>query len=254
MPKKFTYDAVVKIFSDKNCIFTLSEDEFNKLPNDINKIKFNFIASCGHESSAHFTNFNHKNTGVICRKCSYKNIGKKQKDTEKISSEAPNACINEAFGFKILEDIIKNNFDVLKTNEGCISDMIIKPKNISDNKWLMIQLKTTKGLSHDIYSFKGLNKKYDDCIIVCISLNDNKIWILEYEAVKHLKNSLSIGKINSIYKKYEVSHDNIIPLLKNYYSKYNLFNKEICMIPQSKEQQQEQLYANRRIEKLNFLS
>lgn len=194
MPKKFTYDAVVKIFSNKKCTFVLSEDEFKKLPNDINKLKFNFTASCGHDSSAHFTNFNHKNTGVICRKCSYKNTGIKLKEEIKFSSEASNACIKEASGFKILEDIIKNDFDVLKTNEGCISDMIVKPKNIKEDKWLMIQLKTTMGLSHDIYSFKGFNKKYDDCIIICMSLNDQKIWVIEYDVVRHLKCKLSIGK------------------------------------------------------------
>ena len=41
-----------------------------------------------------------------------KNIRKKQKEKEKISSEASNASIKEAIGFKILEDICKAVFIV----------------------------------------------------------------------------------------------------------------------------------------------
>jgi hypothetical protein len=253
MPKKFFYETILQIFSDKKCKLLLSLEEFKQLPKNTTNLKFNFIASCGHESNSHFTNFFHKNTGVICRTCTYKNIGKKQKEKEKITSEASNASIKEAIGFKILEDILKNDFDILKCNEGCISDMIIKPKNISENKWLMIQLKTTQGICHDIYSFKGLNKNYVDCIILCISLDDQKMWIFEHNIIKHLKNSLSIGKKNSIYKKYEVNNNYIGDVLNNYYITYNLYTNQECMTPQSKLQQQEQVYANQRIEKLNFL-
>lgn len=249
MPK-YDYATLVQDFLDKDCILKLSQDEFQKIKG-LQKTILYFIAQCGHDSHASFTNFKNKNTGVICRDCSLtKNVENKK---QKISNEISNEHITEKLSYEYLSHLISDNFQVEKTNEGCQADMVIRPKEVLEDQWLKIQLKATKGYSHGIYNFMSINKDYDDCLIVLISLSDGKVWMIPYEVVKHL-NSLSIGKTNSIYNKYLVNQENIIATLNNYYKITNLFDLEQCKIPKPLANRQELFYATRRSEKLLFFN
>jgi len=247
---KYDYDALVQVFLDKDSILKLLPEEFEDIQG-LQKTILYFTAKCGHDSHASFTNFKNKNTGVICRQCSLaKDVGNKKL---KVSNEISNGHITEQLSFQFLSNLISHNFLVEKTNEGCQADMVVRPKDIVEDQWLKIQLKATKCCLHGIYNFKNLNKDYTHCLIVLISLSDGKVWIIPYEAVKHLS-SLSIGKTNSIYNKYLVNQTNIISAFNNYYNSTKLFELEQCKIPRTLASCQELLYAKRRIERLEFFS
>jgi hypothetical protein len=46
-------------------------------------------------------------------------------------------CIN------YLKEILSNHFDIKKMFDGCKADLSIKPKNVFEDSWLGIQVKST---------------------------------------------------------------------------------------------------------------
>ena len=76
MTRKFTYDLLHKVFIQKDCKLQLTEHDYNQIKG-LKNTRLYFIAKCGHNNSASFTNFLYKNTGVICIQCSIKNCKEK---------------------------------------------------------------------------------------------------------------------------------------------------------------------------------
>ena len=106
-------------------------------------------------------------------------------------------------------------------------------------------------MSHKMYSFRGINKSYDNMIIICICTSEKKIWVIPYEDIKHLSN-LNIST-TSKYNKYLVSDNNllsdsIIKCMPIYYDNILELNKPINIL-----QQREQEYVKKREKYINFL-
>jgi hypothetical protein len=238
------YEILAQEFLKKNCQLKLTSKEFDSIKS-LYKTRLYFVAQCGHDSSANFSNFKYCNNGVICKNCIFK------KESRNQTSSKRNNFIIEAKSFDLFYNSINQFYDAKKTNEGCLADMIVKPKQIQINKWLNIQLKSTQGLIHNKYSFKIYKNDYKDCIIVCIALNDKKIWMIPNEKVKHL-NSITIGKTNSIYNNFQVDNKNILSVLNKYYEISNLIDIQQSMVPLSLQSCQELEYAKRRVEKIDF--
>jgi NAD+--asparagine ADP-ribosyltransferase len=93
-----TYEDVFKKFTEKNCIVTMTKEEFiENYKNNNCKIKYN--ASCGHENNVSYKNFTTLNQGINCPKCVNKNVSCKLKDLysndNKLSSlQQELKCIN----------------------------------------------------------------------------------------------------------------------------------------------------------------
>jgi len=245
MSRKYTYELLHKVFLEKECQLQLTEEEYSQI-NILKNTRLYFRAKCGHNSSASFTNFMYKNTGIICWDCNLKNCSQKM-------TKYKNSHIGESLILAFLLNIINPVFDIQKTNEGCVADLIIKPKDNEKDEWLKIQLKTTEKLNHGIYVFSGINKNYENCLILCSCLPDHKIWMIPHCEIKHLI-SLSIGKTNSIYNKYLVAIENITDELYKHYQSYILSERDECMKPISLQQYQEIEFSERRINRLDFLN
>ena len=63
MTQKYMYDVLHKVFIEKECVLQLTEHEYSQIKG-LKETRLYFIAQCGHNSSASFTNFMYKNTGV----------------------------------------------------------------------------------------------------------------------------------------------------------------------------------------------
>lgn len=143
---------------------------------------------------------------------------------------------------------------IIKTEEGCTSDVIVKPLNVENDEWLRIQVKTTLDICHDLYTFNLGNNKYIDHVILCHCINKNKYWLIPYIEVMHIKNKLNIGQTScSKYFKYEVNEDSLINTFNDYYQKMKLFTCKECMIPPNILQQKELIFKQRREEAFTFL-
>ena len=68
-----------------------------------------------------------------------------------------------------LKTIIEDTFDVKFNGEGCLADCCIKPKHITEDSWLMVQIKSTAKPSSLRYKF-DCHSKYINCIIMCFTL------------------------------------------------------------------------------------
>jgi hypothetical protein len=127
--------------------------------------KVRFVSKCGHEAQGYFVNVKSKGTGVLCKECSKAASSKKLKEFVK----------------DYMKNAVKDIFEVVKINEGCLAHFIIRPIGVQSDDWLKIQLKTTLDQSLGLYGFAMKGKSYPNCLIVCVCLGDKRTWILDGE-------------------------------------------------------------------------
>jgi len=245
-----TYENIVTKFLDKNCVVTMTEEEFIQNYKN-NNCKIKYTASCGHENTVRCKNFLTLNQGINCPKCVNVNTSIKLKELysndNKLSAlEQELKCIN------YFKELIRDHFIVIKSFDGCKSDIAIKSQDIIEDLWLGIQVKTTiSKTDRNQYYFRLNSGKYDDCIILCVCDEDKKMWLIPYEDVKGLQ-TVGIAQ-KSKYNKYEVTKDNLISKLQHYYTLNNKFEFKILDTPTSVSHQQEQAYRKMRESKIDFI-
>ena len=244
-----TYEDVVKKFSEKNCLVTMTKEEFiQNYKNNNCKIKYN--ASCGHENNVSYKNFTTLNQGINCPKCVNKNTGLKLKELR--TGENKNNLLQEFNCINYFKELIGDHFTTIKSFDGCKADIAIKSFEEIEDLWLGIQVKTTiKKTEREQYYFRLNNSKYENCLLLCFCEDDKKMWLIPYEEVTDLK-TIGIAK-KSKYNKYEVNNENLIEKINKYYTLINKFEFKIIDTPTSKAQQQEQEYRNIRESKINFI-
>ena len=241
------YQIIQKIFQQYDCNLLTTEEEY-KLRN-VNQPKYKYIASCGHEHIVNYNSFKSKQTGVLCPPCiilKNSKISKESFANDKLKSiKQELECIN------YFKDLISDEYIVIKAFDGCKADIIVKPKHILENKWLGVQVKTC--LNAKIrHSFALLNKDYTNNMILCICLEDKKMWGFLQENIQGL-NRLSVGLKKSKYDKYELTFQNLIKILNtNYELMANEF--DIINLPISIFQQKEQEFYKYRESKIDFLT
>lgn len=245
-----TFQIVKKIFLDKGCILSMTEEEFNE-SHVCHKSKMNYIALCGHSNSVSLKNFVSLNQGINCPSCVHINTGVKL--TELRSGEKKNSSIEQEFKcIQYFTGVINQHFQVKKLYDGCRADIVIKPKDIIDDLWLGIQVKSThKKCDRGEYSFRLNGINYDNYLILCICLEDKNMWLIPYEDVKG-QTSIKISK-KSKYNHYGVSIDNIHNKLIHFYETMFKIQFDILNTPTSNTQKQEQYYRKLREDKLDFL-
>jgi hypothetical protein len=199
------YLKVKKVIEDNNCsLLTTFEDFENKINNVSSKsyqhIRIEFVGLCRHNSSAIFTNFYLKKTGLYCKKCVEENT------TEILKINNKNTFETEYKSISYLIDNLNKYYQVERTPEGCKADIIIKLLDEKDDLWNPLQVKSITKSVHGLYSF-NINSKYNNMILICICISENKIWIIPYNDI-NVKNKLNISINKSKYNKYLVS-DNL---------------------------------------------
>ena len=242
---KKSYDIINQIFADKKCELYTSKDEYNLMHN-ANRNTFYFKASCGHDNSVTLTNFIQKGSGLICKECMKNQVSNKLVEYQKQNDmPASKGHVQETMVFNLLNDLLSKEFNIQKTNEGCTADFIIKSKEIKDSKWLGVQLKTTQGICHNLYSFKLHKNKYENLLIICYCICDNLMWLIPFENISHIKGNLNIGLTDkSIYNKFKINKLNIFERINEYFEIMNLNNLESFTIPINICQQNEIKYRN----------
>lgn len=221
------FETLNERFNSKGCTLTTIKDDYSC------KERVDFIGKCGHQSNASINNFTHSDSGVYCKKCSDENRRNIQ------SKQGSSARELEYEGFLYLKEILEPHFDIIKTNEGCISDLCIRPKSTT-NEWLQIQTKTTKKPYKTAYCFQINKNVYNDCVIMCLAIDTKKIWIFDSQEVNgKVKQTVSI-------KKDGLHTEEILQKLNEYYKTTRLFSSDDVLIPQSIYQKREHEYRIKR--------
>lgn len=253
-----TYDSVSKLFEENGCKLLTTKDTFDALSGRSQfKMKVEFVASCQHPNTVTLTNFMQKKSGLVCKDCMYKSVSKQLKEQHKDKDESIYQE-QEYIGIQLLEHILCDEFDVQKTNEGCLADILIKPKYEREDKWGLIQVKTTKELRHDLYTFAFHRNVYSNCLIVCICLSESKLWIFDSKVLSQ-QDTLNIGRTQkSTFYRYMTPLGSVNERLHYWYAENKKFNLRVGMQPlnvlqRTLNQQQEQDYRRHREKQLSFI-
>jgi hypothetical protein len=245
-----TFEFVTKTFSDKGCNITMTEEEFNA-NYTTSKSKINYIASCGHNNLVSWKNFTGLNQGINCPSCVHINTGLKLKELR--SGDQNNSSIEQEF--ECIQYFIKNidqYFQVKKLYHGCRADIALKPIECFDDSWLGIQVKSTyKKCDRGQYDFKLNGINYDNYLLLCICLEDKKMWLIPYEDVDG-KSSIKVSK-KSKYNHYEVNVAQLFTKLNVFYETIPTFTFNLLNTPTSDTHKQEQYYRKIRENKIEFI-
>lgn len=243
------YENYKNLFSDNKCELLTTYEEYVKLRKnvyDIRNIHVKYKAICGHENTKALLSFERTNV-YNCNFCYSKEKSLFNKDSE--NSSRTLKLEHDAFVY--FKNILSNDFEIIKNEEGTLSDFCVKPMNIKEDKWLQIQLKTRTKPSSTEYSF-GLTDKYKNCLCVCYCFQDNKIWLLDGNEVTN-KTGIGMGLLKSKYDSYKVKHENLVEKIKEYYEKIYKFCLEDTNIPISKSCKVERKFRNIREKSLRDL-
>jgi hypothetical protein len=238
---------VKEIFEKHGCKLLMPEDEFNLKPRKV-KEKYKYIAQCKHNHEVWFAHFKQKLQGLICPKCSTMNASNNKKEKYRLNPILMNDL--EYYSLVYFKTLIGDAFDVKFNGEGCLSDCCIKPKNIIEDSWLMVQMKTTSKSITDGYKFK-CSPKYKNCIIICICECDKKMWMFDGNTIT--TNSISIGLIKSKNDKFEITKYTIHEKITQYYNTFPKYDFETTDIPISPQHKIEREYSIYRETMITFL-
>ena len=246
------YLKVKKIVEDAECSLLTPFEEFEeKRKTVLHKmymyVRIDFVGVCGHNSSAVFTNFKSRKTGIRCKECVAKESREIMKNKKKDSGS-----IVETDSLKLLEKYLCPFYEVKRTKEGCKADIIIRPKNSDEDIWIPLQAKATQQICHKMYSFRALDRDYTGMLLICGCVTDEKIWIVPYNELKLSTGTLNISS-RSKYNKYLVEDKTKI---NDTIAKYECI-KDCCdvfMKPVCEYQQREQEYVKKRELHIDFLN
>jgi hypothetical protein len=158
-------------------------------------------------------------------------------------------------GIEYLISILKNEFIIKLTDEGCLADLGVKPNN-TDTEFIKLQIKTTgykrSGTSTG-YHFEA-NNKYQNHLVICLCLSDKRTWLLNGDDINTTR-KISIGSTNkSKYSKYEIKNvDELIVKIIEFYELLPKFSFDEINIPISQEQQKEQEFKKHRESKYQLV-
>src|ERR1700744_4201879 len=158
---------------------------------------FHIISKCGHEiKNCSLSPFIYKDVGIVCNNCS--KLQAIEKNKEKIKDDKLVYIKQEYNGYLFFKEQLSCDFIVKKTEGYCLSDFYIKPKNIKVDEWLPIQLKVTYGLGTTQQYLFHIHKKYSNMPVLCLSMNNKKIWIFNGNDILN-KKRITIGEHKSMY-------------------------------------------------------
>ena len=247
------YENIIGEFNKNNCTLLTTKEEHIEILNLTKKgnYKLNYIASCGHNHIVFYNVFKSRGTGIICPSCKNKQIGNEKKEKIKNNEITKISTIEQENTFitKIC-DVFHNDFEIIKAFDGCNVDIIFRPKNITEDNWVGIQVKTTN-TRHLTYGFH-INNLYKDCLLLFYCCEDESMWLIPENIIGN-QQKVSIGYNKSKYNIYKVTKDNIINKLNELYDVTSKFNYEILNTPNCIYQQREKEFRKYREEKINFI-
>lgn len=243
-----SFVKIVERFAEAGCVLYTTEEEYNNMKNKLAGI-FRFKASCTHDNTVTLTNFWYKGTGIKCKDCIKEVVSKKN-----IINNSNNDCNKQEYeGIVKLSSFIEDEFYIERTNEGCLSDILIKPKYLQDDKWMMVQVKTTQDICHNLYTFSMHDNDYTDCLVLCMCIEDEKIWLFDNSQIIG-KKKFNIGVTEkSEYFKCQVKKEDLAESIHNHYALYKKFTKEYGVRPRSVQQQQELFYKRLREKNIPYI-
>jgi len=248
------YENIIEEFNKRNCKLLTTKEEHNeilKMEKKTTIYKLNYTASCGHNHIVFYNVFKSRGTGIICPNCKNKKNGNIKKTQIKNNEISKTITTEQEHTFIIkFCELLNNNFEIIKAFDGCNVDLIFRPKNITQDNWVGIQVKTTN-VRHLTYSFH-INNNYKNCLLLFYCCEDESMWLIPENIIENQK-KVSIGYYKSKYNIYKINKDIIFDKLNEYYHNTTKFSFEKLDTPNCIYQQREKEFRKYREEKIDFI-
>jgi hypothetical protein len=247
------YENIIEEFNKRNCKLLTTKEEHIEILKLSKKTmyKLNYIASCGHTHIVFYNSFKSRETGVICPSCKNKEIGNNKKIKMQNNEISKTFTIEQEHSFIMkFNELINNNFEIIKAFDGCNVDLIFRPKNITEDKWVGIQVKTSN-VRHLTYSFH-MNNNYKECLLLFYCNEDESMWLMPENIIEN-QTKVSIGYKKSKYNIYKINKNIISDRLNEYYYNTSKFSFEKLDTPNCIYQQREKEFRKFREKKINFI-
>jgi hypothetical protein len=238
-----TYASLTELIESKGCKLMTSEEDFDKEKVHC-KRWFEIEGKCGHASLIKYDMFKAQGCGVTCKDCA------KQSMIDKMKVISVKSQDTEYEGFCYARNCLEEHFDVFKCVEGTTADFLVRPKGADKNEWLPIQLKVTSKpneINSGNYYF-AVGVAYVDMCILCVCLEDKRMWLFEPGYLRSDQLKVAIGKTRSKYTHCESTKKDVLKgKVANCYrvANYNA-TCETLNTPRGKQQQREQQYRQLR--------
>ena len=240
----YDYEKTCAKFLEVNCKITDTKEEYEERNKDKQFSKCNYIASCGHQHIVFINVFFSRKTGLVCPSCKNKENANKKK--EEMKDDKLKYLKTELNCMNYFKEICKG-FEIHKAFDGCKADLIARPFNTKEDKWIGIQVKTTER-NRNHYEF-GLQQTYNDYLILCICNEDKRIWLFPYEELNGIT-KIHIGA-KSKYNNYEITNN--LDKLNEYYHITKKFTYEELDKPLCIYTEREKEFYRYRESKIDFL-
>lgn len=245
------YKKIKQRFTDAGCELLVSEGEF--ISNAMTtSSEFLFKASCGHERSIIFNN-SKLTPNALCKDCSKEVERVKSQQKAKNEDGIASTLVIEQNAIVYLQEIIGNEIDTYICSEGCKADILVKPRSVTDDLWMPVQIKSTRGKVNNKYRFSIEGKDYRDLILLCICAIEKKMWVIDPSKVINKQVIVVTDKPGCLYYEDKVDTSNLVKLLQKRYKSLPLKNKSEHQVTNSHTINQEQYFADLRRQKLPFL-
>ncbi len=248
-----THSYLQNVFAERGCKLLTTEDEYIALKVNRKIPKVEYIASCGHKHAVHTNVFISRNSGIKCPACVAKDIGERKEGDNSRTVDGNSLCIAlEDKCIDYVSQLLKDDFELVKNRDGCLSDFVIRPKGSDKNDWLRIQMKSTEKQHFKVYGFR-LQRKYPDCVIICMCWEDKRMWV--FDSDQSIPAELSIGHKTSKYDNCAIRVEKELSTrLQQAMTIKKLVTLETANIPISPFLKREQEFVSLREEKLHFLT
>jgi hypothetical protein len=247
------YENIIEEFNKRNCKLLTTKEEHCEILKMAKKsnYKLNYTASCGHNHVVFYNVFKSRGTGIICPSCKNKELSNSMKEKMQNNEISKTHFIEQEFNFiQKISELLKNDFEIIKAFDGCNVDIIFRPKNIVNDNWVGIQVKTNN-IIHLTYSFH-INHIYKDCLLLFYCCEDESMWLIPENVIGN-QQKVSIGYTKSKYNIYKVTNENIINKLTELYKITSKFDFDTLNKPINIYQQREQEFRKYRENKIDFI-
>jgi len=240
--KKLTYEQIKERFEEIGMKLITTEEEC--IENNLCSLsKFHVIAACGHEvTNCKFSSCMSMGRKKVCGPCGIASMKESHKKLNENIQEGNAYGLNlEGEHIKFIIEVLGMFFKIEQTHDGCAADIAIRPLGFTENKWLPIQLKSTKGpFNENRYKFHIDGDAYD-MIYFFTSLSNEKTWIMNGVDIK-IKTNITMGKNKSKYDIYVVKKDNLVKKMLECYNSLEKDTLENIQIPISEHVKKEHKY------------
>lgn len=249
-----SYEEIAKRFEDVGCkLLTTKEEYVQKKMTTYSELVFKTF--CDHERTIRLSHTK-LTDHMLCKECLYENQSVFRKEIAK-EDGLLSTQIMEYESICFVKNYLEENFYFEVLDECCRADVAIKPKDVTEDLWIGIQLKSTetsKKVAGTNYSFSTDKNDYEGMVLLCVCVRDKKVWNIDLVLTKDLSGVRIVDKPGTKYFDFKVNLTNLHTNIKDEYDKLPKKCFADINYPLIKTHQQEQEFKKYRIAKIDFLT